>query len=90
MSMFFEILGYLAGVCTAIAFLPQVIQTIKDKNVSGLSLTSYIIYCSGVVSWILYGYYLHSLQMIVFNSVSLFFSSIVLILIIKNRLNKNR
>ena len=90
MSMFFEILGYIAGVCTAIAFLPQVIQTIKDKNVSGLSLTSYIIYCSGVVSWILYGYYLHSLQMIVFNSVSLFFSSIVLILIIKNRLNKNR
>ena len=88
MSILFEILGYLAGVCTAIAFLPQVIQTIKDRNVSGLSLTSYIIYCSGVVSWILYGYYLHSLQMIVFNSVSLLFSSIVLVLIIKNRLNK--
>ena len=88
MSILFEMLGYLAGVCTAIAFLPQVIQTIKDRNVSGLSLTSYIIYCSGVVSWILYGYYLHSLQMIVFNSVSLLFSSIVLVLIIKNRLNK--
>lgn len=86
MNIFFEVLGYVAGICTAIAFLPQALQTIKYKNVSGLSLTSYIIYCLGVVSWILYGCYLHSLQMMVFNTISLFFSVIVLVLIIKHRL----
>ena len=77
-----EFLGYLAGVCTAIVFLPQTIQTIKSRNVKGLSLTTYIIYCTGMLSWILYGVYLKSIQMMLFNAVSLFFAAIILYLII--------
>ena len=73
MNFWGEFLGYLAGICTAIVFLPQTIQTIKEKNVSGLSLGTYIIYCVGMISWILYGIYLNSIQMIVFNTISLFF-----------------
>jgi len=77
-----EFLGYLAGICTAIVFLPQTIQTIKSRNVKGLSLTTYIIYCTGMLSWILYGVYLKSIQMMLFNAVSLFFAAIILYLII--------
>ena len=79
-----EFLGYLAGVCTAICFLPQTIQTIKSRNVSGLSLMSYIIYCTGVLSWILYGAYVHSVQMVIFNTISLFFATIILYMIATN------
>ena len=82
MNIFFEMLGYLAGICTAIVFLPQTIQTIRDKNVSGLSLGTYIIYCVGMIAWILYGSYLHSIQMILFNAVSLVFAVIILYLIV--------
>lgn len=85
MNILGEFLGYLAGVCTAIAFLPQTLQTIRDKDVRSLSLTSYIIYFIGVISWVLFGVYLHSIQMIIFNLISLFFTSIVLYLIVKNR-----
>ena len=85
MSVFFEALGYLAGICTAVVFLPQTIQTIKDKNVSGLSLGTYIIYCVGMILWIVYGSYLHSVQMIFFNAISLAFALIILYLIVKNR-----
>lgn len=85
MNFWGEFLGYLAGICTAIVFLPQTIQTIKEKNVSGLSLETYIIYCVGMISWILYGIYLNSIQMIVFNTISLFFGSIILYMIIKNK-----
>lgn len=85
MNFWGEFLGYLAGICTAIVFLPQTIQTIKEKNVSGLSLGTYIIYCVGMISWILYGIYLNSIQMIVFNTISLFFGSIILYMIIKNK-----
>lgn len=88
MSYIGEFLGYLAGVCTAICFLPQTIQTIKSRNVSGLSLLSYVIYCTGVLSWILYGVYLHSAQMIIFNSLSLFFATIILYMIVVNRKQK--
>ena len=80
-----ELLGYLAGICTAIVFLPQSIQTIKTKNVSGLSPQTYIIYCIGMVSWILYGVYLHSVQMMLFNSISLIFAGIILYMIVRKK-----
>ena len=87
MNILGEFLGYFAGIFTAIAFLPQTIKTISEKDVSGLSKTSYIIYCSGVLAWILYGFYLGSLQMVVFNLISLIFSLIVLIMIFKYQKN---
>ena len=83
MTIFCEFLGYLAGICTAIAFLPQSLETIKSKNVKGLSLATYIIYCIGILSWILYGPYLHSIQMVLFNTISLVFAGIILVMIIK-------
>ena len=83
-----EFLGYLAGICTAIVFLPQTIQTIKTKNVEGMSLTTYIIYCIDMISWILYGVYLSSVQMILFNAISLFFALIILYMIVMHKTKK--
>ena len=80
-----EILGYLAGICTAIVFLPQSIRTIKTKDVRGMSLGSYVIYCIGMILWIAYGIYLHSIQMMFFNTVSLLFAVIILYIIIIQR-----
>lgn len=88
MNIIGELLGYIAGICTAVVFLPQTIQTIKEKNVNGLSLLSYVIYCIGMISWILYGIYLHSVQMIAFNAISLFFAIIVLYMIIAHKRSK--
>ena len=85
MDIIAEALGYLAGICTAIVFLPQTIQTIKTRNVNGLSLSTYIIYCIGMISWILYGIYLKSVQMMLFNAISLFFAAIVLYLIVADK-----
>lgn len=85
MNFMGELLGYIAGICTAIVFLPQSVQTLKTKNVKGLALSTYIIYNIGMLSWILYGIYLHSLQMIIFNSISFVFSSIILYMIITQK-----
>jgi MtN3 and saliva related transmembrane protein len=81
-----EIIGYLAGICTAIVFLPQSIRTIKTKDVRGMSVASYVIYCLGMILWIIYGVYLHSVQMMFFNAVSLFFAAIILYIIVEQRL----
>lgn len=80
-----ESLGYLAGICTAIVFLPQSIETVKTKNVQGLSLSTYVIYTIGMISWILYGVYLHSIQMMIFNSISLVFALIILYMIVRRK-----
>lgn len=80
-----EMVGYLSGVCTTLAFLPQAIKSIRTKNVSGLSGYMYIIYCLGLVFWILYGVYLNSFQIILFNSITLVFNGIILYMIIKHK-----
>ena len=85
MQIFGEFLGYLAGICTAIVFLPQTIKTIKTRNVEGLSLGTYIIYCVGMLSWTLYGVYLKSIQMMFFNVVSLAFALIILYMILADK-----
>lgn len=80
-----EFFGYACGACTTIAFLPQAIKSITTKNVSGLSLSMYIIYCIGLIFWVLYGVYLRSFQIILFNSITLMFNSIILYMIIVNK-----
>lgn len=76
--LIFEICGYLAGICTAVCFLPQTIKTIRTHNVEGLSLLSYVVYAVGVLCWIIYGYSLQSMQMMIFNTPSLIFSLIII------------
>ncbi len=77
-----ETIGYIGGLCTAFCFMPQTLKTIRSKNVQGLSLISYVLYCIGILSWVLYGIYVHSIQMVVFNSISLFFAGYILIMIL--------
>lgn len=85
MNIVAELLGYLGGLFVAFAFLPQTLHTIQKKDVKGLSLLTYIIYCAGILLWILYGIYLGSVQLILFNSISLLFSGTILCLIIGHR-----
>ena len=80
-----EIIGYVAGICTAVCFLPQTVRTIKTKDTRGLSLLSYIIYALGMGSWIIYGAYLNSLQMMIFNTPALIFALIIVGEIIYNK-----
>lgn len=80
-----ELFGYVSGICTTLAFLPQAIKSIVTKNVSGLSLSMYVIFCIGLISWILYGVYLNSFQIILFNSITLVFNSIILYMIITTK-----
>ena len=91
MSSFFgETIGYLSGICTMLAFLPQAIKSIITKNVSGLSLYMYIIYCIGLIFWVLYGAYLHSFQIILFNSITFIFNIVILYMIIKSGLRNKK
>jgi MtN3 and saliva related transmembrane protein len=74
----FEIIGYLAGICTAVCFLPQSIKTIKTRKTEDISALSYSVYTVGLIFWIIYGAYLNSVPMVVFNIISLLFSVAIL------------
>ncbi len=81
--MYIDSIGYFAGVCMAISFIPQAFKTFQTKNVSGLSAFTYGIYNLGVLAWVFYGYLINSKPMFFFNIICLCFSLPILVMIIK-------
>ena len=67
---FFEILGVLAAIITTVSFLPQVYKTWKTKDTKALSLTMYTFFFIGVSMWVVYGFYLKSIPIIVANIIT--------------------
>lgn len=65
-----EFLGLFAALLTTIAFLPQVYQTWKTKDVEGLSLAMYGIFFIGVLAWLGYGILINSFPVIVANALT--------------------
>ncbi|MDG1777723.1 MAG: SemiSWEET transporter [Flavobacteriaceae bacterium] len=80
-----EGVGLLAAVLTTYSFLPQVYKTWKTKDVSAFSLTTFTLFSIGIVCWLIYGIYKESLSMILANSITMVFSFVILLLIIKYR-----
>lgn len=80
-----ELIGFAAAFLTTIAFIPQVFKVLKTKSVEGLSLTTYLLYVSGVFLWFIHGVNLESLSMIVGNFVSILLTLIILFFIIKSK-----
>lgn len=74
-----EVLGYLAATGTTLAFLPQVVRVWRTRSAEDISLAMYLLFIAGVILWILYGLAIHSLPVIVANSVTLVLASAVLV-----------
>lgn len=75
-----EILGLIAGLFTTIAFVPQVIKTWKSKHAHDISLAMFSLFSSGVALWIVYGFIIGSLPVILANVVTLALALTILIL----------
>jgi MtN3 and saliva related transmembrane protein len=65
------LIGFIAGMLTAISMLPQVIKTIREKKAEDVSLVMLIVLLSGVSLWIYYGVQKNDLPIIISNSISL-------------------
>ena len=74
-----EIFGYFAAILTTSAFLPQLIKTIKTKKADDVSLTTLIMFIVGVFSWIIYGYKISSLPILIANLITLILNLFILI-----------
>ena len=83
-----EWIGYIAAVCTTLAFLPQVLHTIRTKNTAGISLTMYVTFVFGVAMWSAYGTYLQDLPIILANTVTFVFSAIILFMKVRDVLKR--
>ena len=77
------LIGLTAAVLTTISFLPQVIKSWKFKKTEGISLVMYILFCSGILTWLIYGLLIKDLPLIIANFITLILSSSILFLKIK-------
>ena len=67
-----------AAMLTTIAFLPQVIKVWRTRSTRDISLVSFSIFCSGVVLWLLYGWLIGDLPLILANGVTFVLAGTVL------------
>jgi MtN3 and saliva related transmembrane protein len=77
-------LGLMAGTCTTLSFLPQLIKTWKTKSTHDISTGMYVTLGIGLLLWVFYGIYISSLPIIITNAVTLVLACTVLVLKIKH------
>jgi MtN3 and saliva related transmembrane protein len=66
-----DLLGICAGICTTVAFLPQVLQVWRTRSVDDISLGMYLTFVLGVSLWLIYGIVSAQVAIILANAVTL-------------------
>jgi MtN3 and saliva related transmembrane protein len=80
-----ETLGYIAGILTTVAFIPQVFQIYKTKSAEDVSLAMFLLFTTGIVMWLIYGITANAFPVIAANAVTLLLSLLILYLKYKYR-----
>lgn len=83
-----DILGLIASCFTTASFMPQIWRTWRTRDVSGMSLPTYIIMTTGVALWLTYGVLKGDLPIIITNAALFLMCSIITIMILT--FNKNK
>ncbi len=74
-----EFFGYFAAILTTLAFLPQLIKTLKTKKADDVSSITLIMFLTGVLSWIIYGYKISSTPILIANIITFILNLLILI-----------
>ena len=73
-----DLIAGIAGACTTVSFLPQVIKVYRTRHTKDLSLPMYIIFSLGVLLWTRYGILINSWPIIIANGITLMLSVYIL------------
>ena len=82
-----NLIGYLAAACTTISLVPQLVRVWQLRSARDISLIMFSVFSLGVVLWLFYGIFIHSVPIIVANTTSLVLS--LSILGLKLRFDRN-
>ncbi|QQS14910.1 MAG: SemiSWEET family sugar transporter [Rhodospirillales bacterium] len=72
-----EIVGFIAGTLTTISFVPQVVKALRTRSVDDLSIGMLLTFTLGVVMWLAYGVVLRDAPLLIFNSITLVLTSVL-------------
>ncbi len=77
------ILGLVAGICTTIAVIPQLLKAWRTKKVKDVSLGTYLVLITGLALWIVYGVILKDFPIIATNGTALVLNGIMLWMLLR-------
>ncbi len=78
-----EYVGLFGAFLSSITFIPQVIKAWQSKSVGDLSIWMILIVFTSVIVWLVYGFYLNLLPVIIANAIILILSIVLLVFKIK-------
>jgi MtN3 and saliva related transmembrane protein len=77
------VLGLVAGLMTTIGFVPQIIKGYRSKSMRDVSLIMPILLAVGMLFWLIYGIWLDSLPLVLWNAIALILNLIIIGLILR-------
>ena len=77
--IYIEFFGYFAAILTTLAFIPQLIKTLKTKKADDVSLTTLIMFLTGVAAWIIYGIQISSKPILIANTITFLLNFLILL-----------
>lgn len=82
-------LGFVAGACTTAAFVPQVLKTWRTRSAEDVSLATFAIFAVGVLLWLVYGFYIDSLPIVIANGITLMLAGAMVVFTLRFRRRKS-
>lgn len=77
--------GSVAATLTTLAFVPQVVKTLRTRQTRDISTAMWSMFCAGVALWLAYGVLLGAWPIIVANALTLVLAGTVLAIKLANR-----
>ena len=75
-----ESIGFAAGCCTTLALAPQVLHTWRSRSARDISLSMCLLMVIGVGLWAVYGFFIASVPVVLFNLLSFVLALAVLVM----------
>lgn len=73
-----DIIGTIAATLTTSCFIPQALRVVRTRHTKDISLSMYIMFCSGVLCWLVYGWIIKSWPVVIANGITLPLALIIL------------
>ena len=80
-----QVIGIVAGICTGVSLVPQLIKIIKEKKAEDISWFMLFILLAGLALWVWYGILKTDYPIIVTNSFSFLVNFAIIFFIIRFR-----
>ena len=80
-----QIIGYLAGILTTIAVIPQIVKALRTKEVNDISPLFFSALILGLGLWTVYGFIKNDIPIILTNGISFSLNTFMLILYFRSK-----